>query len=193
MGVKLQGRETGDSPPSRAEVKNRGAIPPLPHKSSWRGVLLIKHRDSFAFNFLVVCFRVLMFTLPLASPHSAPCTCLYHSLLRAPRIVLIFLFVLSYFYIFILLHVKFFSSYPSSPPPFSSALVVCLSVWGSVRVPQFVKPTPSALFAVFSLSSGCVAVKAVSGRAHVPYHGRRSVSRYMGNLGSARSGPICNE
>jgi hypothetical protein len=30
-GVKLQGHQTDHSPPSRAEIKNVGAIPPLPH------------------------------------------------------------------------------------------------------------------------------------------------------------------
>jgi hypothetical protein len=32
-----QGREADHSPPSNAEVKNGGAIPPLPNVSSWRG------------------------------------------------------------------------------------------------------------------------------------------------------------
>jgi hypothetical protein len=35
--VKRQGREADHSPLSRAEVKNGGAIPPLPHTSSRRG------------------------------------------------------------------------------------------------------------------------------------------------------------
>jgi hypothetical protein len=30
------GREGDHSPPPSVEVKNGGAIPPLPHKSSWR-------------------------------------------------------------------------------------------------------------------------------------------------------------
>jgi hypothetical protein len=34
-GVKLKGREADHSPPSDAEVKKVGAIPPLPHMSSW--------------------------------------------------------------------------------------------------------------------------------------------------------------
>jgi hypothetical protein len=34
-GVKRPGREADYSPPSSAEVKNCGAIPPLPHVSSW--------------------------------------------------------------------------------------------------------------------------------------------------------------
>jgi hypothetical protein len=36
-GLKRQRRESDHSPPSSAEVKNGGAIPPLPHTSSWRG------------------------------------------------------------------------------------------------------------------------------------------------------------
>jgi hypothetical protein len=35
--VKRQGREDDHSPPSSAEVKNAGAIPPFPHTSSWNG------------------------------------------------------------------------------------------------------------------------------------------------------------
>jgi hypothetical protein len=38
-GVKRTGHEAGYSPPSSAEVKNSGAIPPLPHKPSWLSVL----------------------------------------------------------------------------------------------------------------------------------------------------------
>jgi hypothetical protein len=37
LEVKQPGREAAHSPPSTAEVKNGGAIPPLPHTSSWRG------------------------------------------------------------------------------------------------------------------------------------------------------------
>jgi hypothetical protein len=36
VGVKLPGSEADHSSPS-AEVKNGGAIPPLPHASSWNG------------------------------------------------------------------------------------------------------------------------------------------------------------
>jgi hypothetical protein len=36
-GVKRQGREADHTPPSSAEVKNGGAIRPLPHISLWRG------------------------------------------------------------------------------------------------------------------------------------------------------------
>jgi hypothetical protein len=34
-GVKRPGREADYSPPSSAEVMNGGAMPPLPHTSSW--------------------------------------------------------------------------------------------------------------------------------------------------------------
>jgi hypothetical protein len=34
-GLKRQGREADHSPPSSAEVKNDGAIPPHPHMSAW--------------------------------------------------------------------------------------------------------------------------------------------------------------
>jgi hypothetical protein len=36
-GSKAAGREADHSPPSSADVKNGGAIPPLPHMSSWHG------------------------------------------------------------------------------------------------------------------------------------------------------------
>jgi uncharacterized protein (DUF427 family) len=36
-GVKQQGHEPDHSPPPSAEVKNGGAIPSLPHASSWYG------------------------------------------------------------------------------------------------------------------------------------------------------------
>jgi hypothetical protein len=36
-GIKRQEREADHSPPSSAEVKNGGAIPPLLRMSSWRG------------------------------------------------------------------------------------------------------------------------------------------------------------
>jgi hypothetical protein len=35
--VKWPGREAGHSPPSSAEVRMSGTIPPLPHASSWHG------------------------------------------------------------------------------------------------------------------------------------------------------------
>jgi hypothetical protein len=42
LGVKKQGHKTDHSPPYSAEVKNGGAILPLPHTSSWHGACLIK-------------------------------------------------------------------------------------------------------------------------------------------------------
>jgi hypothetical protein len=37
QGVKRQRREADHSPPSNAKVKNGGAIPSVPHISSWFG------------------------------------------------------------------------------------------------------------------------------------------------------------
>jgi hypothetical protein len=34
-------------PPSSAELKKGGAMPPLPHTYSWHNAKLIKHRDNF--------------------------------------------------------------------------------------------------------------------------------------------------
>jgi hypothetical protein len=41
------GGEADHSPPSSIEVKNGGAIPPLPNMSSWNSYYLIKHRENF--------------------------------------------------------------------------------------------------------------------------------------------------
>jgi hypothetical protein len=49
--VKWQGREDNHLPPTSGEVKNGGAIPPLPHVSSLRSASLITHRDNFIFIF----------------------------------------------------------------------------------------------------------------------------------------------
>jgi hypothetical protein len=46
LGIEQPGRETDHSPPVSAEVKNVGAIPPLPHRA-----YLIKRRDNFTFTF----------------------------------------------------------------------------------------------------------------------------------------------
>jgi hypothetical protein len=35
LGIKRQGREADHSPPTSAEIRKGGAIPPLPHTSSW--------------------------------------------------------------------------------------------------------------------------------------------------------------
>jgi hypothetical protein len=45
LGVKRTGSEADRSPPSSAEVKNGGAVPPLPHMPS-----LTKHKDNFTFT-----------------------------------------------------------------------------------------------------------------------------------------------
>jgi hypothetical protein len=52
-GIKWPGREADHSPPSSAEVKNCGAIPVLPHTSSWYSASLIKHRNNAASTSLV--------------------------------------------------------------------------------------------------------------------------------------------
>jgi hypothetical protein len=53
--VKRQECEADHSPPSSAEVKNGGALPPLPHKS---------HRDNVTFTFYVYIHKyVLRFEL----------------------------------------------------------------------------------------------------------------------------------
>jgi hypothetical protein len=49
-GTKQSGHEFVHSPPSRAEVKKSGAIPLLPHTSSWNGAYLIKHRAYFTLH-----------------------------------------------------------------------------------------------------------------------------------------------
>jgi hypothetical protein len=41
------GRKAEHSPPSSAQVTKGGAIPPLPHMSSWQRAELIKHRNNF--------------------------------------------------------------------------------------------------------------------------------------------------
>jgi hypothetical protein len=56
--AKWQGYETGHPLPSNAEIKNGGAIPPLPHTFSWRSVKLSKHRDYLYllhYSALVIC------------------------------------------------------------------------------------------------------------------------------------------
>jgi hypothetical protein len=48
-GIFPRGREADYSPPSSAEVKNDGAISPLPSILSWRDAYLIKQRGYFTF------------------------------------------------------------------------------------------------------------------------------------------------
>jgi hypothetical protein len=54
QGVELPGCEADHSPPSSAEVKNGGAIPPLSDTSLWRGACLVKHRDNFTCNYILL-------------------------------------------------------------------------------------------------------------------------------------------
>jgi hypothetical protein len=54
LGVKRQGHKTDHSPKYSGEVKNDGAILPLPHTSSWHGASLIKPRDNFTFIFTLL-------------------------------------------------------------------------------------------------------------------------------------------
>jgi hypothetical protein len=59
-GIKRQGHEVDHPyPPSCAEVKNGGAIPPLLRMSSWRSDYLIKQRDNFTFTFVLVKRRLI--------------------------------------------------------------------------------------------------------------------------------------
>jgi hypothetical protein len=46
-GIKCPEHEADHSYPFSAEVKNGGAISPLPHKSPWLGASLINQRDNF--------------------------------------------------------------------------------------------------------------------------------------------------
>jgi hypothetical protein len=55
--IKRPGREADHSPPSSAEVKCGGTVPPLPHTASFRSAWLIKHRDNFTFMVLQPCRR----------------------------------------------------------------------------------------------------------------------------------------
>jgi hypothetical protein len=64
-GVKRPGCKANHLPPSSVDVKNGGAIPPLPHASSWRGASLIKRRDNFPF------FNKYLF--PYGTEDSLPC------------------------------------------------------------------------------------------------------------------------
>jgi hypothetical protein len=57
LAVKRQRREADHSPPPSAEVKNGGAILPLPHSFSWRSAWLIKRRDNFTFTFSLLKHR----------------------------------------------------------------------------------------------------------------------------------------
>jgi hypothetical protein len=45
-------------PPTSAEVKNSGAVSPLPHMPSLRRAELIKHRENFTFFQVVMVYSV---------------------------------------------------------------------------------------------------------------------------------------
>jgi hypothetical protein len=49
-GIKRPGHKA-DHPTPCSEVKNGGAICPLPHTSSWHSAWLVKHRENFTFTF----------------------------------------------------------------------------------------------------------------------------------------------
>jgi hypothetical protein len=53
LGVKRPGREAGHLPPSTAEFKKGGAIPPLPHMSLWDSASLIYHREKFTLPYVI--------------------------------------------------------------------------------------------------------------------------------------------
>jgi hypothetical protein len=55
-GVKQPGCETDNSPPSSVEVKNGGAIPALPHTSSW-------HKDNSTFYLHILVLEIFPNTL----------------------------------------------------------------------------------------------------------------------------------
>jgi hypothetical protein len=57
LGVKQPGSEADHSPPSSAEDKNGGDIPPLPHMSLWHSAYLIKDRDNFTFYIITLIFN----------------------------------------------------------------------------------------------------------------------------------------
>jgi hypothetical protein len=58
LGIKGSWREADHSPPSTVEVRDDGAIPPVPHTSSCHVAWLIKHRE-FTFTLLIFCFSFL--------------------------------------------------------------------------------------------------------------------------------------
>jgi hypothetical protein len=60
MEEKLQGRKSDHSPPSTDDVKNNGAIPPLPIRLY--GIVLnyiIKNRDNFKFLLIFIYLYIL--------------------------------------------------------------------------------------------------------------------------------------
>jgi hypothetical protein len=173
--------------------------PPLP--ICRHGVLFnyVSPGTTLPFTFLVVCFRLLISFLLSTCLLLHP---LSHHLILTIRFCVPVEFLFSYFsfslshlhsltcqivLVFAIRLVLFITTpFPSCPHYLSPYQVAC---WN----PTSLNPPRPPTLQCFLLNSGCAAVKAASGSAHVPYHGRRSVSRCIANPGSARIAPICNE
>jgi hypothetical protein len=56
LGVKRPRNEAELLPPFSTEVKNGGAIPPLPNMSGWNSAQLIKHRDNYTYTIVRLCW-----------------------------------------------------------------------------------------------------------------------------------------
>jgi len=56
LGIRRQGCEADQSPPSSAEVRRRGAIPLLP-QYVFMASYLVKHGDNFTFTFILDVMR----------------------------------------------------------------------------------------------------------------------------------------
>jgi hypothetical protein len=67
QAVRRQRREHDHSPTSGAEIKNGGAIPPLPHMPARRGVWKIKRNENFIFS-LSLWSRALLEKQPVVEP-----------------------------------------------------------------------------------------------------------------------------
>jgi hypothetical protein len=61
LGVNRAGRESGHSPPSNADVKNGGALPPLPHTPSWCSAYEINHRGNSCFTVILYARHVTVY------------------------------------------------------------------------------------------------------------------------------------
>jgi hypothetical protein len=57
-GVKWPENEAEHSAPFNAEVKNGGAIPPLPRTFLWHGAQLIKHRDNTHRSYMKIAYSL---------------------------------------------------------------------------------------------------------------------------------------
>jgi hypothetical protein len=61
--VKRPGGEADHSSPSSAEVKNGGAITPVPYTSSWRSGYLINHRDKLTYTLYTILRKYRVFQI----------------------------------------------------------------------------------------------------------------------------------